>query len=94
MIYSKTTKFIVPNNKLKEFLEILKKIVNKIRIQETNLSFEYGLEKQKNVLLIERWSTKEDFHNFYKKQDIIDDFKSLENNCLKFSILFELEIKR
>ncbi|MCU9939329.1 hypothetical protein NW739_00545 [Mycoplasmopsis felis] len=30
MIYSKTTKFIVPNNKLKEFLEILKKIVYKI----------------------------------------------------------------
>ncbi|SYV97029.1 Uncharacterised protein, partial [Mycoplasmopsis edwardii] len=55
MIYSKSFKYIINPEKLKGFIDYLYIFTQKVRMQETNLSFEYGLEGKDKIVILQRW---------------------------------------
>ncbi|WBP84254.1 antibiotic biosynthesis monooxygenase [Mycoplasmopsis edwardii] len=94
MIYSKSFKYIINPEKLKGFIDYLYIFTQKVRMQETNLSFEYGLEGKDKIVILQRWSTRNDYEQFIKQPEFDNELKTLEKMAKKTEILFDLDLER
>ncbi|QDY87622.1 antibiotic biosynthesis monooxygenase [Mycoplasma anserisalpingitidis] len=94
MIYSKATKYIVKEEKLKGFVDYLYVFVKKARMETQNLSFEYGLNQTKEIIVLERWSTQNDSENFEKKEEIKKELDTLAKMATKTELIYSLDTIR
>lgn len=94
MIYSKATKYIVKEEKLKGFVDYLYVFVKKARMETQNLSFEYGLNETKEIIVLERWSTQNDSENFEKKEEIKKELDTLAKMATKTELIYSLDTIR
>ncbi|WP_426461246.1 putative quinol monooxygenase [Mycoplasma hafezii] len=91
MIFAKATTFIINPEKTKPFLDYMFVLSKKTRMLEMNLSFEYGLQSDDKVVLIERWSSLADYNNFVNDPNFSTEFKTLTKMAKKVSVLYEFE---
>ncbi|QDY87008.1 antibiotic biosynthesis monooxygenase [Mycoplasma anserisalpingitidis] len=94
MIYSKATKYIVKEEKLKGFVDYLYVFVKKARMETQNLSFEYGLNQTKEIIVLERWSSQNDSENFEKKEEIKRELDTLAKMATKIELIYSLDTIR
>ncbi|WP_027121063.1 antibiotic biosynthesis monooxygenase [Mycoplasma leonicaptivi] len=94
MIFSKTTRYIINPEKIKGFIDYLYIFTQKTRMQETNLSFEYGLEGKDRIVVIERWSTRQDYENFIKIDEYNNEINTIAKMASRVQTLFELNLER
>ncbi|AWX70069.1 antibiotic biosynthesis monooxygenase [Mycoplasmopsis anatis] len=94
MIYSKATKYIVKEEKLKGFVDYLYVFVKRARMETQNLSFEYGLNLSKEIIVLERWSSQKDSDFFEKKEEIKKELDTLSKMATKTEILYSLDTIR
>lgn len=94
MIYSKATKYIVKEEKLKGFVDYLYVFVKKARMETQNLSFEYGLNQTKEIIVLERWSSQNDSENFEKKEEIKKELDTLTKMATKTELIYSLDTIR
>lgn len=94
MIYSKATKYIVKEEKLKGFVDYLYVFVKRARMETQNLSFEYGLNLSKEIIVLERWSSQKDLDFFEKKEEIKKELDTLSKMATKTEILYSLDTIR
>lgn len=94
MIYSKATKYIVKEEKLKGFVDYLYVFVKKARMETQNLSFEYGLNQTKEIIVLERWSSQNDSENFEKKEEIKKELDTLAKMATKTVLIYSLDTIR
>ncbi|QDY88073.1 antibiotic biosynthesis monooxygenase [Mycoplasma anserisalpingitidis] len=94
MIYSKATKYIVKEEKLKGFVDYLYVFVKKARMETQNLSFEYGLNQTKEIIVLERWSSQNDSENFEKKEEIKKELDTLAKMATKTELIYSLDTIR
>ncbi|QZE12276.1 antibiotic biosynthesis monooxygenase [Mycoplasma sp. Ms02] len=91
MIYIKSTKYVVNAEKLKVFLDYLHVFVKKGRMELHNLSLEYGLINENEIILTERWSSQQDLKNFEKRDEIKVELETLAKMASQTLVLFALE---
>lgn len=89
MIFTKATKYNIQQEKMKVFVDYLYVFVKKARMETHNLSFEYGLNTNTEVVVLERWSSKQDFESFLKKEGINNEISTLEKMSIKTTLLYQ-----
>ncbi|QDF64771.1 antibiotic biosynthesis monooxygenase [Mycoplasma nasistruthionis] len=94
MIFAKATKYTINPEKLKVFIDYLFVLTKKTRVQEFNLSFEYALETNDKILILERWSTKEAYKNFIHLNEFKKELKTLEKMSKHTEVLYEVELAK
>ncbi|ATO30811.1 antibiotic biosynthesis monooxygenase [Mycoplasmopsis bovirhinis] len=94
MIYTKATRYIINPEKTKIFVDYLYILTQKVRKLEKNLSFEYGLESRDKIVLIQRWSTTEDYESFETNEEFKKELATLSKMSHKVIELFDLTITR
>ncbi|AKA49808.1 antibiotic biosynthesis monooxygenase [Mycoplasmopsis gallinacea] len=94
MIYARATLYKVDEEKLKGFIDYLYIFAKKVCIQNTNLSFEYGLENKGDVYVIERWSTEEEYKKFIAEKEFKTELATLSKMAKNVHILYQMTTKR
>ncbi|TNK92907.1 antibiotic biosynthesis monooxygenase [Mycoplasmopsis pullorum] len=80
--------YTINPEKIKGFIDYLHIFVKKARMETQNLSFEYGLNSDSEIVLLERWSTKDDYLEFEKKEEMNRELKTLAKMALKVDVLY------
>lgn len=87
MIFAKATLYVVNEEKLKGFIDYLYVLTKKTRMLSNNLSFEYGFVN-KNVVLIERWTSQKDYLSHIKTDEFSKELSTLEKMSKHINILY------
>ncbi|ADE19609.1 putative quinol monooxygenase [Mycoplasma crocodyli] len=91
MIFSRAIKFELNPEKMKGFVDYLYIFVKKTRLETQNLSFEYGLNSESEVVLVERWSSEKDYKAFNKKEEVKKELSTLEKMAYKTTELYAFD---
>ncbi|MHA3785952.1 antibiotic biosynthesis monooxygenase family protein [Mycoplasma sp. Z244C] len=94
MIFAKATRYIINPEKMKGFIDYLYILTKKTRMKEENLSFEYGLEAEDKVLVIERWSSKQSFEQFNQLEEFKKEFGTIKKMSKTVQTVYELELAK
>ncbi|MGZ9755520.1 antibiotic biosynthesis monooxygenase [Mycoplasma sp. 394] len=94
MIYTKATQYIINPEKMKGFIDYLYVFTQKTRMQETNLSFEYGIQADDKILVIERWSNFNEFDKFIKNPEFAKELQTLSKMSKAVNVIYQLSINR
>ncbi|SJZ55776.1 putative quinol monooxygenase [Mycoplasmopsis verecunda] len=94
MIYAKATRYIINPEKMKGFIDYLYILTKKTRMKEENLSFEYGLESEDKVLVIERWSSKATYESFIKIEEFKKEFATIRKMSKNVVNIYEIELAK
>ncbi|WLP85820.1 antibiotic biosynthesis monooxygenase [Mycoplasma seminis] len=94
MIFAKATRYIINPEKMKGFIDYLYILTKKTRMKEENLSFEYGLEAEDKVLIVERWSTKESYESFHKLEEFQREFNTIKKMSKIVQNVYEIELAK
>ncbi|QGZ97313.1 antibiotic biosynthesis monooxygenase [Mycoplasma sp. NEAQ87857] len=91
MIFAKATLYVINPEKIKPFVDYLYVLTKKIRMVETNLSFEYGLRETGEIVVLERWSTRDVYNQFMTNKEFADEFETLSKMAKKSINLYEMD---
>ncbi|MFV8475665.1 antibiotic biosynthesis monooxygenase family protein [Mycoplasma sp. VS424B] len=94
MIFAKATRYIINPEKMKGFIDYLYILTKKTRMKEENLSFEYGLEAEDKVLVIERWSSKQSFEAFNQLDEFKKEFGTIRKMSKTVQNVYEIELAK
>ncbi|MFV8473836.1 antibiotic biosynthesis monooxygenase family protein [Mycoplasma sp. SK341A] len=94
MIFAKATRYIINPEKMKGFIDYLYILTKKTRMKEENLSFEYGLEAEDKVLVIERWSSKQSFEAFNQLEEFKKEFGTIRKMSKTVQNIYEIELAK
>ncbi|MFV8401205.1 MULTISPECIES: antibiotic biosynthesis monooxygenase family protein [unclassified Mycoplasma] len=94
MIFAKATRYIINPEKMKGFIDYLYILTKKTRMKEENLSFEYGLEAEDKVLVIERWSSKQSFEAFNQLEEFKKEFGTIRKMSKTVQNVYEIELAK
>ncbi|EFF41293.1 antibiotic biosynthesis monooxygenase [Mycoplasmopsis alligatoris] len=94
MIFLRATKYELNPEKMKGFVDYLYIFVSKSRLETQNLSFEFGLNSESEVILVERWSSKSDYQAFIKKDEVKKELNVLEKMAYKTTELYAFDTIR
>ncbi|MBN4083240.1 antibiotic biosynthesis monooxygenase [Mycoplasma sp. CSL10137] len=94
MIYAQATIYTIDPEKLKGFIDYLYVFTQKTRMKEKNLSYEYGLMTEEKILVIQRWSTKQDYEDFINIEEFAKELKMLKKMSKNVKNLYQIELTR
>ncbi|RIV17004.1 putative quinol monooxygenase [Mycoplasmopsis gallopavonis] len=89
MIFVKATTYVINPEKMKPFLDYLYVLTKKTRMLEMNLSFEYGIQEDDKVVLVERWSTEKDCQDYLRNPEFKEEIETLEKMSKKVINLYQ-----
>ncbi|VEU70168.1 putative quinol monooxygenase [Mycoplasmopsis glycophila] len=89
MIFVRATKYVINPEKAKPFLDYLLVLTKKTRMLEMNLSFEYGMPAENEVVLLERWSSHKDYQNYISNKEFAVEIQTLSEMASKTLVLYE-----
>ncbi|WP_036452449.1 putative quinol monooxygenase [Mycoplasma buteonis] len=91
MIFVKATTYVINPEKMKPFLDYIYVFSKKTRMLEMNLSFEYGIQNDDKVILVERWSSQEEYGKFTANPDFKKELETLNKMSKKVITLYEFQ---
>ncbi|MEA4134461.1 antibiotic biosynthesis monooxygenase [Mycoplasma sp. 2045] len=92
MIFAKASRYVINPEKLKGFIDYLFILTKKTRMKEENLSFEYSVDPEGVVIVLERWSTRLDYEKFMQLEEFKQEFKTLNKMCKLVNTLYDVDL--
>ncbi|WP_025755627.1 putative quinol monooxygenase [Mycoplasmopsis cricetuli] len=89
MIFAKATRYQINEEKLKGFIDYLYVLTKKTRMLTNNLSFEYGFDN-KDIVIIERWTSDQDYEKHIKTDEYSKEFATLQKMSIKVTVLYQI----